>query len=118
MRTIKRRLAVWSQDSGRLREMRHRPLAFVDLETTGLSPGADRVVEIGIVTVDDGNVEEWTSLVHPGRRVSRVARSYTGISDDMLADARRALARSPAMLHAVCRAGCSSPTTRASTMLS
>lgn len=77
------------QDSGHLREMRHPPLAFVDLETTGLSPGAHRVVEIGIVTVDDGNAEEWTSLVHPGRRVSRVARSYTGISDEMLADAPR-----------------------------
>ena len=46
------------QDSGYLGEMRHRPLAFVDLETTGLSPGAHRVVEIGIVTVNDGNAEE------------------------------------------------------------
>jgi len=69
--------------------MRHPPLAFVDLETTGLSPGSHRIVEIGIVTVDDGKAEEWTSLVHPGRRVSRVARSYTGISDEILADAPR-----------------------------
>ncbi len=70
-------------------EMRHPPLAFVDLETTGLSPGYHRVVEIGIVSVDDGKAEEWTSLVNPGRHVSRFARSYTGISDDMLGDAPR-----------------------------
>jgi DNA polymerase-3 subunit epsilon len=46
----------------------HRPLAFVDLETTGLGPGAHRIAEIGIVTLDgDGALEEWTSLVNPGR---------------------------------------------------
>ncbi|MBA3506407.1 MAG: ethanolamine utilization protein [Betaproteobacteria bacterium] len=69
--------------------MLHPSLAFVDLETTGLSPTYHRIAEIGIVTVEDGNVEEWTSLVNPGRRVSPIARSYTGISDDMLDDAPR-----------------------------
>ena len=69
--------------------MRHPPLAFVDLETTGLNPSHDRIVEIGIVTVDDGRVAEWSSFVNPGRRVSGFTRSFTGISDDMVADAPR-----------------------------
>lgn len=38
-------------------------LAFVDVETTGLSPRDDRIREIGVVLVDNGRVERWTSLL-------------------------------------------------------
>lgn len=44
--------------------------AVVDVETTGLFPGAhDRVVEIAVVHVDlDGNIEDsWATLLNPGR---------------------------------------------------
>ena len=34
-------------------------LAFVDVETTGLDPAADRIAEIGVVTVDDDRVDVW-----------------------------------------------------------
>lgn len=47
-------------------------LAFVDLETTGLSPTEDRIAEIGVITVDgEGDfVERWTTLVRtPACRV-------------------------------------------------
>jgi DNA polymerase III subunit epsilon len=40
-----------------------RPLAFVDLETTGLSPSVDRVAEVGVVTADGDRIERWTTLV-------------------------------------------------------
>ncbi len=40
-----------------------RPLAFVDVETTGLSPSENRVAEIGVVTVDGNRVERWTTLL-------------------------------------------------------
>ncbi|WP_460800811.1 exonuclease domain-containing protein [Microbacterium sp. GXF6406] len=46
--------------------------AVIDLETTGFSPGrGDRIVEIGVVLVDeDGGIEgEWTTLVNPQRDV-------------------------------------------------
>src|SRR5688572_27150853 len=59
-------------------------LAFVDLETTGLSPTSDRITEIGIVTVDGNEVTEWTTLVNPGRRVSRDAQLYNGIDEALL----------------------------------
>lgn len=46
--------------------------AVIDLETTGFSPArGDRIVEIGVVLIDDsGAVEgEWTTLVNPQRDV-------------------------------------------------
>ena len=44
--------------------------AVVDVETTGLFPGAHhRVAEVAVVQVDDtGRVTgEWSTLVNPGR---------------------------------------------------
>ena len=43
--------------------------AVVDVETTGLWPGAHRIVELAVVLVDeDGRVEdEWATLLNPGR---------------------------------------------------
>lgn len=45
--------------------------AVVDLETTGLSPTADAIVEIGLVLTDlDGNpTDSWATLIDPGRDV-------------------------------------------------
>lgn len=64
-----------------------RPLAFVDLETTGSNAEFDRITEIGIVLVDGEHVEEWSSLVNPGCRISPFIERFTGISDAMVADA-------------------------------
>ena len=51
-----------------------KPLAFVDIETTGLSPSADRIAEIGVITVDGKRIERWTTLFrttsHRGRRAA------------------------------------------------
>ncbi len=65
-----------------------RPLAFVDLETTGATATADRITEIGIVEVDpDGQVREWQQLVNPGMRIPPFIEQLTGISNEMVADA-------------------------------
>jgi DNA polymerase-3 subunit epsilon len=65
-----------------------RPLAFVDLETTGATATNDRITEIGIVEVDaDGSVREWQQLVNPGMRIPPFIEQLTGISNDMVADA-------------------------------
>jgi len=46
-----------------------RALAFVDIETTGLSPAENRVAEIGVITVDSGRIERWSTLLRaPSRR--------------------------------------------------
>ena len=44
------------------------PLAFVDVETTGLSPAANRIAEIGVITVDGDRIERWTTLVKTSPR--------------------------------------------------
>jgi DNA polymerase-3 subunit epsilon len=57
----------------------------VDLETTGFSPARDRVIEIGAVAVEGGGiVEEFHSLIDPGRTVPGQAQRVHGITDEML----------------------------------
>jgi DNA polymerase-3 subunit epsilon len=60
-------------------------VAFLDVETTGADPRSDRITEIGLVLVDDGVVlEEWSTLVNPGRGIPPGIESLTGISDAMV----------------------------------
>jgi len=59
-----------------------------DLETTGLNPHADRIVEVAAVRFRGAEVlgtRSW--LVHPGIPVPEDAREVHGIGDEMLADA-------------------------------
>lgn len=44
------------------------PFVVIDLETTGLTPEEDRIVEIAMARVENGRqVDEWASLIDPGR---------------------------------------------------
>ena len=44
-----------------------KPLAFIDLETTGTNLGVDRIVEIAIVKIlPDGNRSIKRKLINPG----------------------------------------------------
>jgi DNA polymerase-3 subunit epsilon len=64
------------------------PLAFIDLETTGTSPRHHRIIEVGIVRVEEGRiVREYRTLVNPGELVPAFVTSLTGISSAMLVDA-------------------------------
>ena len=64
-----------------------RPLAFVDLETTGATATADRITEIGIVTLDGGVTWEWSQLINPEQPIPPFIQNLTSISDAMVADA-------------------------------
>lgn len=60
----------------------------LDLETTGLRPGEDRITEVGAVKVRGGDVRgEFQTLVHPGRSVPSAVVAVTGITDAMLTHA-------------------------------
>ena len=63
-----------------------------DLETTGLTPGADRIVEIGAVRFDvSGTIlDTFEELVNPLQPSGAVARSIHGISDEELEHASHA----------------------------
>ncbi|MGZ5675103.1 MAG: exonuclease domain-containing protein [Usitatibacter sp.] len=63
-------------------------ISFVDVETTGTTPTGDRITEIGIVRVEDGElIEEWSSLVNPQCSIPEDIQALTGISNAMVRDA-------------------------------
>jgi DNA polymerase III subunit epsilon len=56
------------------------PLCFVDVETTGTSPTRDRIIEVGVVRVEDGKVvQEFSSLVNPKTHLPPMITQLTGI---------------------------------------
>lgn len=62
-----------------------REYVTLDLETTGLEPKKDRIIEIGAVKVRDGQVvEEFGTLVNPQMEISRRITELTGISNAMV----------------------------------
>jgi DNA polymerase-3 subunit epsilon len=67
------------------------PLAFVDVETTGLDPSrGDRMCEIAIIRREpSGSTYEWSQLVDPGRRISPGAFAVNRITASMLRGAPR-----------------------------
>jgi DNA polymerase-3 subunit epsilon len=61
------------------------PVAFVDIETTGGHPDRHRVIEIGVVAANDGELEyEWSTLVNPGFAIPPGIQHFTGITDEMV----------------------------------
>lgn len=64
-------------------------IVVVDFETTGMSPDyGDRAIEIGAVRLEKGVVvDEFQALMNPGFRVNRFIEDFTGISNQMLAEA-------------------------------
>ncbi|SDH51554.1 3'-5' exonuclease family protein [Propionivibrio dicarboxylicus] len=63
------------------------PLVFVDLETTGANFANDRILEIGIVEVDQDGVREWSSLVNPETGIPPFITQLTGIDAAMVKSA-------------------------------
>jgi DNA polymerase-3 subunit epsilon len=63
--------------------------AFLDLETTGLSPWfGDRICEVGIVLTEGKRIREtYETLVNPERELSPAAASTNGLTDAELATA-------------------------------
>jgi DNA polymerase-3 subunit epsilon len=64
------------------------PMAVMDVETTGLNPENDRVIELGVVLVDGGQVGEARSwLVQPGIAIPKESLDVHGIADEELRSA-------------------------------
>ncbi|MFN8251474.1 MAG: 3'-5' exonuclease [Ferruginibacter sp.] len=65
-----------------------RPIAFIDLETTGISLSADRIVEIAIIKLlPDGTRQNKRKLINPEMPIPRASSDIHGITDDMVKDA-------------------------------
>lgn len=64
-----------------------KPLAFIDLETTGVNPGSDRIVEIAIVKVlTDGTKSIKCKRINPGMPIPKSSSDIHGITDEMVKD--------------------------------
>ena len=58
---------------------------LVDIETTGLSPLIDDIIEIGAIKVKDNKmVEEYNQLININKNLSPFITNLTGITDEML----------------------------------
>ena len=60
-----------------------KPLAFFDLETTGLDVTNDRIIEIGILKLNpDGTQESYQKRLNPEMPISKESAEITGIQDE------------------------------------
>lgn len=68
-----------------------RDYVVLDIETTGLYAGKDRIIEIAAVKIgaDDKILDEFHTMVNPGMRIPPATIQVHGITDDMVADAPR-----------------------------
>jgi DNA polymerase-3 subunit epsilon len=64
-----------------------RPIAFIDVETTGTNPNSDRIVELSILRIQPDGTEEYKShRVNPGVPIPAEAVAIHGITDAEVAN--------------------------------
>lgn len=65
-----------------------RPLAFIDLETTGINISTDKIIEIAVIKISpDGNKQVKRKLVNPQMPIPQGPSAVHGITDEMVKDA-------------------------------
>ena len=66
----------------------NRPIAFIDLETTGVNLSSDRIVEIAIIKIQpDHSRVVKRKLIHPEMPIPHQSSDIHGITDEMVKDA-------------------------------
>jgi DNA polymerase III epsilon subunit family exonuclease len=64
------------------------PFTVFDVETTGMSPVYERIVEIAALRIDkDGSEKRFSTLVNPGKRIPYAASRVHHITDAMVCTA-------------------------------
>lgn len=65
-----------------------RPIAFIDLETTGVNLSTDRILEIAIIKVlPDNSRQVKRKLINPQMPIPKASTDIHGITDEMVKDA-------------------------------
>ena len=70
-----------------------RSYVVIDIETTGLSPVYDEIIEVGAIKIQNGQIiDTFESLIKPsfkpwGNYIDEFIEELTGITNEMLADA-------------------------------
>lgn len=72
----------------RLRFLDNRPLAIVDVETTGGNAMYGRIIDVAVIRIENGRiVKEFQTLVNPDRFVPHEIEQLTGITAEDLVNA-------------------------------
>ncbi|KZZ56319.1 hypothetical protein A3760_31255 [Oleiphilus sp. HI0122] len=62
-----------------------KKMVLIDCETTGGKPSQHRVIEIGLLLIDDGQItDRWQTFLDPERELPPFITKLTGISPPML----------------------------------
>ena len=70
-----------------LRQIKYDNFIVIDLETTGLDPTQDKIIEIGAVRFVDGQEDEtFETLINPEQPIPDFITKLTGIKDEDVAD--------------------------------
>lgn len=65
-----------------------RPLVIFDLETTGLTPGEDKIIEIAYEKIlPSGEIVAYCQRINPGKPIPELASRINGIYDKDIRDA-------------------------------
>lgn len=65
-----------------------RPIAFLDLETTGVNVSCDRIVELSVLKISPNGKEEWMcTRINPGMPIPPKVIAIHGITDEDVKEA-------------------------------
>ncbi len=65
-----------------------RPIAFIDLETTGINISTDKIIELAIIKIlPDGSKTVKRKLLNPQMPIPKSSTDIHGITDEMVKDA-------------------------------
>ncbi len=66
-----------------------KKIVAIDLETTGLNPQDDKIIEIGASVFENGlEIDKFQRLVNPGQKISRFISELTTITNEELSKAK------------------------------
>jgi len=75
-----------SRARSHLGELENLSYSIVDIETTGLNPGTDEIIEIGAIKIVNKEILDiFNKLVRPERQVPENITNLTGITQEMVA---------------------------------
>ncbi|HQE12856.1 MAG TPA: 3'-5' exonuclease, partial [Flavipsychrobacter sp.] len=65
-----------------------KPIIFFDLETTGIDPAKDRIVEIAMIKINpDATRDQYIKKLNPGIPIPKEASDIHGTTDEDVKDA-------------------------------